>query len=225
MISSHTILHTFPNSDVCVFLHIELRYWLVWWSLVFSLSLFSPVLSQWSTPWTWSLWSTPWEDGRRTRSSSPAPTASACHLRLMRLTWRRKGSISSSWRVFSSTITSRSPRGLFVFLSHNLYNPSRTDLGLLFAPSGRWSTSTTSASTSPFLMRNANEEEGNQLPGQLWNSRLVRNRSLESDSTAYVCLQHKDIHSSWPPRPVWRPRLAHVLETQERDGEQLRQHR
>lgn len=130
MISSHTILHTFPNSDVCVFLHIELWYWLVWWSLVFSLSLFSPVLSQWSTPWTWSLWSTPWEDGRRTRSSSPAPTASACHLRLMRLTWRRKGSISSSWRVFSSTITSRSPRGLFVFLSHNLYNPSRTDLGL-----------------------------------------------------------------------------------------------
>lgn len=81
------------------------------------LSLFPAiVLPQWSTPWTWSLWSTPWEDGRRTRPSSPAPTASACPLRPMRRTWGRKGSISSSWRVFSSTITSRSSQVFFVCL-------------------------------------------------------------------------------------------------------------
>lgn len=90
-------------------------------------SLFSSVLSQWLTPWTWTLWSTRWEDGRRTRSSSPAPTASACHLRQVRPTWRRKESTSSSWRVFSSTIISRSSH---LFLSPKLENPNRTNLSL-----------------------------------------------------------------------------------------------
>lgn len=37
--------------------------------------------------------------------------------------------------------------------------------------------------------------------------------------------QYKDIHSPRPPWPVRRPRLAHVSETQERDGGQLWQNR
>lgn len=37
-------------------------------------------------------------------------------------------------------------------------------------------------------------------------------------------LKYKTIHCPWPPWPVWRPCVAHVLEAQEWDGQELFRH-
>lgn len=78
----------------------------VWWNLLF-FSLLVP--HQWSPPWTWRRWSVLWKAGMRTRSSSPARTVSACHLKPRSPTLETEGSTSSSLRAFWSTTTSGSP--------------------------------------------------------------------------------------------------------------------
>ena len=86
-----------------------------------SLSLL--VLYQWSLPWTWRLWSALWRAGRRTQSSSPVRTVSACHLKLRKPT-PRTASTFSSWRASSSTTTSEPPVDVFVFSAQALqFNP------------------------------------------------------------------------------------------------------
>lgn len=221
--------HTFPNSDLCMCtLNCVGRLCGGACSLFLSLTPFSPVLYQWSMLWTWSLWSTPWEDGRRTRSSSPAPTASACHLRLMRRTWRRRASISSLWRVFSSTITSRSPQGFFCFCFFLLVTISEIRAGLICASVSPLQTADWHLRQVPLHLHSLwgmqTKEKVTSCQGNFGKVHwcAIAGWTL---TRLLVCLQHEDVHGSWPPGPVWRPRLAHVLETQERDGEQLRQHR
>lgn len=182
------MLHTFPNSDLCVLLHIKLR-WSLDWSLVFSLSSPLSCISDRCPghgvygqhrermagepgqvrplprhqPVAWGWWG--WLGGER----DPYP---------------HRGGFSDLQLQVGH------PRIFFVWFGVFFQSQSlkfKQDWSVpLFPPSGRWLTSTTSASTSPFLMRNANEEEGNQLPGQPWKSALVCNCRLESDSTACV---------------------------------------
>lgn len=87
---------------------VEAHWWGVLVACVVKPALLSSrlVLYQWSPPWTWRLWWALWKAGRRTRSSSPARTASACHPRPRKPARRRRGFIFSSSRASSSTITS-----------------------------------------------------------------------------------------------------------------------
>lgn len=64
------------------------------------------------------------------------------------------------------------------------------------------------------------EEKVTRSCGWLWQIALRWHHKLKS-----VFLQHEDVHSARPRGPVRWPRLAHVLETQERNGEQLWQNR